>query len=263
VQVRWVEDLSITGFDDGVILVDGVPEPIANWSNWIDYQGVNATFTRRFNPNDTTFDTRAFIGVPAGTTQDSIHAFNGNVVGGQGRHNIHVSMMTNTFMDGKATSGDLLQARLLSAAEMHFTLAEMALKGWSVGNAQSHYEAGVLNSLQNWGVGGQYNAFIQEVPFDGTVEQVLTQKWVALWTAPHESWNDYRRTGIPDLSLGIAALGPKPALRFGYGGDELVNNETNVQAAIQNLETTQYSGAFGKDSPYSKPWLLQGTGLPY
>jgi hypothetical protein len=120
-----------------------------------------------------------------------------------------------------------------------------------------------MNSLEVWGVSDQYDAFIQEVPFDGTVEQVLTQKWVSGWMAGHESWNDYRRTGIPDLTVGIAALGPVPAVRFGYGSDELQNNTDNINAAIEDLEITQYSGQFGKDSPYSKPWLLQGTGLPF
>jgi hypothetical protein len=163
VQVKWVEDLSISGYDEDVILVDGIPEPIANWADWIDYQGVDATFTRRFNPNDTTFDTRDFIGVPAGTTQDSVHTFNGNPVGGQGRHNIHVSMLTPTFMVGDASPGDLLRASLLTASEMHFTLAEMALKGWNVGDAQTHYEEGIRNSLEVWGLGDQYDSFIQEV----------------------------------------------------------------------------------------------------
>jgi len=29
------------------------------------------------------------------------------------------------------------------------------------------------------------------------------------------------------------------------------------------LETTPYSGNLGADSPWSKPWVIQGTGKPW
>lgn len=167
-------------------------------------------------------------------------------------------------MDGSPMAGDMLQARLVSAAEMHFTLAEMALKGWNVGDAETHYRAGIQNSLQTWGVADQFNSFYSNVEFDGTVEQVLTQKWVASFCNGTESWCDYRRTGYPEFSLIVAeARAPVPAVRFGYGSDELNNNTDNVNVAIERLETTQYSGTIGKNSVYSRPWVIQGTGKPW
>ncbi len=260
VQVRWVPDTNISGFED-VMYIDGVESAI--WPDWIDYQGSSSTFTRKFNPNDVTFDDSEYVGVEAGIIMSDVQGYNGNPSPGQGRHNVHVSMLTSTFMDGHASPGDLLQARLLSAAEMHFTLAEMALQGWSVGDAETHYEAGIMSSLEVWGVEDQYDAFIAEVPYDGTVEQIITQKWVASFTSATEAWNDYKRTGYPVLTVGDGAAQPVPAIRFGYGSDELNNNTTNVNSAIQNLEVTDYSGQLGKDSPYSKQWSLQGTGKPW
>ena len=261
VQVRWVEDGSVSGASD-MMLIDGVESEI--WPDWIDYRGATETFTRLFNPADVSFDTREYVGIEPGITEDLIRAFNGNPNPGQGRHNIHVSMMTETFMDGKAEPGDLLASRLVSAAEMHFTLAEMALvKGWSVGDAETHYEEGIKSSLEVWGVGDDYDTFIAEVPYAGTQEQIIIQKWVASFTSATEAWNDYKRTGFPTLTVGSGAPAPVPGIRFGYGGDEYANNTDNINSAIQNLEATDYSGAIGKDSQYSRQWLLQGTGKPW
>ena len=261
VAVRWVPDPLVTGFDDGmridgVLTSDFIPD-------WIDYQGRTETFTRHYNPLQATFDDAEYVGIPAGIFQSDNQIYNGNPVGGQGRHNIHASMLTPMLMDGVAEPGDLLKARLLSAAEVHFTLAEMALDGWNVGDAQEHYEAGIRSSLEDWGVAGAFDDFIQEVPFNGTKEQIITQKWVASFFAAAEAWNDYKRTGIPALTVGEGAVAPVPAIRFGYGSDELTKNTDNVNSAIDHLEVSDYSGQLGKDSQYSRQWLLQGTGLPY
>jgi hypothetical protein len=254
VRVRWVADNALAVPFEDQMRVDGVLTDI--YPDWIDYRGTTNDYTRHFNPNDTTFDDSEFVGVAPGIFQSDVHIYNGNPVGGQGRHNIHVSMLTETFMDGQASQGDLLQARLVSAAEMHFTLAEMSINGWSVGDAEEHYEAGIKASLETWGVDDQYDAFISEVPFDGTVEQVITQKWVASFTSATEAWNDYKRTGFPVLSVGEGAAAPVPAIRFSYGGDELNNNTDNVNSAIDRLETTEYSGAQAKNSPICKDLVV-------
>jgi hypothetical protein len=262
VAVRWVEDLTISGESDKM-LIDGVESEI--FPDYKDYRGRSETFTRLFNPNDISRNTDEYVGVPAGMLQADLHTYNGMDHGAQGRHNYHVSMLTETFMDGNPTAGDLLQARIVSAAEMHFTLAEMALKGWSVGDAQTHYESGVEASLETWGVADEYDTFIAEVAFDGTVEQVMTQKWIASFCNATEAWNDYKRTGLPELDviMGGGARAPVPAVRFGYGSDELDNNTSNVEAAYNSLEVTEYSGSIGKNSVYSKTWVLQGTGKPW
>lgn len=260
-QVRWVADNSIDSMDVGQMRIDGVLSPIL--PDWKDYQGRDEVFTRHYNPAKVDADDNEFVGIPAGIFQSDNQFYNYNPVGGQGRHNIHASMLTSTFMDGKATAGDMLQSRLVSAAEMHFTLAEMAINGWNVGDAQTHYEAGIMESLKVWGVEDEYGSFIAEVPFDGTVEQVITQKWVASFNSATEAWNDYKRTGYPVLSVGPGAMAPVPAIRYGFGSDELNNNTDNVDAAISLLEITDYSGSLGKNSPYSRPWLLQGTGMPW
>lgn len=262
VSVRWVKDLTISGASSKM-LVDGVETNIL--PNWIDYQGKSNTFTRLYNPNDVErFDTE-YVGVPAGLQQAKIHAYNGCPNGAQGRFNHHVSSLNRMFLDGKPKAGDMLRTRFVSAAEMHFTLAEMALKGWNVGgNAEAHYKAGIKSSLETWGVAGAYDAFYAKVTFNNTAEQILTQKWVASFCNATEAWCDYKRTGFPKLTLLTEqARAPVVALRYGYGNDELNNNTEKVNAAIDKLQTTQYSGSIGKNSVYSKTWVLQGTNKPW
>ena len=180
----------------------------------------------------------------------------------QASDNPHASRLNEIYM---RASGPLLKARLMSAAEVHFIIAEAALKGWTTEDAQTHYEAGVEASLTAWGVAGQYDDYITHpgVAFDGTLVQLMEQKWIASWTAAAESWFDYRRTGLPALKAGTVAKRTVLPLRFYYSVKEFDFNTENTVAAIERLEETQYTAPDDKNSPWSKMWLLQGTGKPW
>jgi hypothetical protein len=198
--------------------------------------------------------------VPAGLIQPD--TYNNNPTPGQTVQNQHVSQLAEIY---RGSSGGLLRARLASSAEASFILAEAALKGWSVGTAQANYNAGIKNSLETWGVGSQYDAFIAKpgVAFNNTLAQVMQQKWIANWTMATEAWFDYRRTGLPALKAGPASAEPVVAVRFNYGDNEVNFNRTNADAAINKLEVTKHSGLRGKNSQWSKPWILQGTNKPW
>jgi hypothetical protein len=189
-------------------------------------------------------------------------AYNLNPTPGQTSYNPHVSFLNEIYKQAK---GPLLKARLISAAEVHFILAEAALKGWAAGSAKEHYEAGVKASLSTWTVDGDYAKYIAQpgVAFDKTIKQVLEQKWIASWTAATEAWFDYRRTGFPELKAGPAAKRPVLPLRFYYMQDELSINKANADGAVGKLEITSYSQADKGNSPWSKPWIVQGTGKPW
>lgn len=202
-----------------------------------------------------------YVGIP--TSFSALPStYNMNPTPGQTSNNPHVSYLNEMY---KQPSGDLLKARLLSAAEVHFILAEAALNGWNVGSAQAHYEMGVQSSLETWGVGDEFADYITEpgVAFDGTLEQIMEQKWIASWTAATEAWFDFRRTGLPALQAGPAANRPVLPVRFYYGQNELMLNADNATTAVNGLEVTGYSQADGNNSAWSKQWLLQGTGKPW
>ena len=176
--------------------------------------------------------------------------------------NPHASHLNERYMN---TSGPLLKSRLLTAAEVQFVIAEAALKGWTSESAQPHYEAGVQASLKAWGKSGDYADYILNagVSYEGTLEQIMEQKWIASWTAAAEAWFDYRRTGLPALQPGNIVKRDALPLRFYYSVDEMDYNPENSQTAINLLETTTFSAEDGENSAWSKMWVLQGTGLPY
>jgi hypothetical protein len=52
-------------------------------------------------------------------------------------------------------------------------------------------------------------------------------------------------------------------VRFYYMQDEIRINAANATAAMDKLEVSNYSQADGKNSAWSKPWLMQGTNKPW
>ncbi len=175
---------------------------------------------------------------------------------GQAPRNPHASHLNDRY---KNASGPQLKSRLLTAAEVHFIIAEAALKGWTSESGQAHYEAGVQASLRAWGISKYYDAYIagSGVAYKGTQEQILEQKWIASWTAAAESWFDYRRTGLPALQPGTVVKRDALPLRFYYSIDEMDYNPEHTEAAIDLLEETEFSAEDGKNSAWSKMWILQ------
>ena len=203
-----------------------------------------------------------YVGIPASWSSIP-SAFNINPTPGQLSYNPHVSYLNSMYTEA---SGGLLKARLLSAAEVHFILAEASATGVaSAGDAKTHYEAGVKASLEAWEVSDQYDSYIggEGVAYDGTQKQIMEQKWIASWTSAAESWFDFRRTGLPALTAGPSAKRQALPVRFYYMTNELALNEANASSAMSKLETTQYTQADGENSAWSKPWVSQGTGKPW
>lgn len=84
---------------------------------------------------------------------------------------------------------------LMEYSEVEFLLSEN--NGWS----QANYENGVRASMEKWGVdAADIDAFVATLPA-ATAENVMTQKYVALFMQPYEAWADYRRTGYPDTTV--------------------------------------------------------------
>jgi hypothetical protein len=246
------------------IIVDGIryihPDSMPS-RNWVVYDKDN--WVADIEDGKVLVDTNDYAGMPiASSTGDgSGWNLNPNVI--QGGFNVHNSALADMY---KETNGDLLLARLISYAEVCFILAEAAQKGWSVGGtAQEWYEKGIEASFETWGTSDNYDDYIAGagVAFDGSLEQIITQKWIANWTVAHESWCDWRRTGYPTLTVGPIARRNAMPLRYMYGNDEKNRNNANYLSAINNLEETEFTATDGKDSSWSRFWLLQGTGKPY
>jgi hypothetical protein len=105
---------------------------------------------------------------------------------------------------------------VLTPAEMHLLLAEATVRGWYTGaTAAASYQAAVTSGMKQWALFGtagvisdaKIAAYLAANPYKtgGTVaqqiEQISTQKWVALFLEDeYEIWSNWRRTGYPALT---------------------------------------------------------------
>jgi hypothetical protein len=148
-----------------------------------------------------------------------------------------------SFPGFPAVRGQDAPIAVFTGAQMHFLLAEAALKGWVSGDAQAYYEGGIAESMKQWGVYDDA-AFADFIAQDGVawdaakgMELIGYQKWVALYLQGAESWSEWRRTGYPVLSPApdpLNADGQIPR-RHGYPTSERDINSDNYAAAVQML----------------------------
>lgn len=206
-----------------------------------------------------------YVGIPVSNQGTEPYTYNLNPNPTQGGDNVHVSEMNEQFNN---VAGPYLKSRILSYAEVCFLKAEAALKGWG-SNAEENYSKGVQASLDTWGIGDQFDDYIENdgVAFDGSMEQLMEQKWIANFASASEAYLDWRRTGLPDLQTGPFARSAVIPVRFVYPTANSTLNRENYYAALNSLETTEYTddvpGYIENDTPWSKPWILQGVTKPW
>ena len=100
---------------------------------------------------------------------------------------------------------------LISYAEVVFIEAEALLRNGEPSLAEEKMKAAVAAHCQQMegGTDSEYQDWLQStIHFDGCVdfecrlERLIQQKYIALYVqGAHEAWNDYRRTGYPELSV--------------------------------------------------------------
>ncbi len=245
------------------ITVDGVRYLTPGYVNSQGYAIYNRDTWQEASKNGKTIiDTMQYVGIPTAVVGYEPYNYNLNPNPTQGGYNQHVSALSDKY---KAAEGPMLKSRLISYAEVCFILSEAAQKGWSTGSQQTWYEKGVKASLETWGVQDKYEEYMSQngVKYDGSLNQLITQKWIANWTVAHESWCDWRRTGFPVLKFGASGRRDAMPIRYRYDANDKNRNAVNYQKAISSLEKTPFTGEDGNDSAWSKTWLLQGTGKPY
>ena len=160
--------------------------------------------------------------------------------------------------------------RVMCAAEVYFLRAEGALEGWNMGGtAQELYNEGIRMSLSENRIGAspsEIEAYIAStnvpiapddawgtpalsdipVAFDvggskeRQLEQIITQKWLALYPDGWEAFTEYRRTGYPKLYPIINSANPDLAVddifrRMTFVDGEASNNQAATKAAVSLL----------------------------
>lgn len=162
-----------------------------------------------------------------------------------------------SFPGGK---GPTFPSFLFTAAEMNFILAEVSerslVPGFTPADAAGYYNAGITASMNQWGItnAGTITAYLADpnVAYQGGVaglDQIATQKWIALFTDGGTAWFEWRRTCVPTTvttrmagAPGVTTPDPNAAFsnstiprRFFYPQSEFVVNSANVTAAVASL----------------------------
>ncbi len=147
--------------------------------------------------------------------------------------------------------------QVMVAAEMYFLRAEGALEGWNMGGtAQELYEMGIETSMLQYtdatpeqisaylastntpvGTGDAFDtqaasdipvAFEAGADKERQLEQIITQKWIALYPDGWEAWAELRRTGYPRIIPRLNSLNPDvPA-------DAIFRRQTFVTSEVAN-----------------------------
>lgn len=149
----------------------------------------------------------------------------------------------NVSLIGDAFSAQDAPVDITTAAQMNFVLAEAAKLGWISGGdglASDYYNKGIQASLDEYGVGSSYTAYVGQAAIaysmnDG-LQKIITQKWIAGFMGNgYEAWADYRRTGFPVLSPGPSPQSPDGQIprRQQYPTTENDLNKANYNTVIQ------------------------------
>jgi hypothetical protein len=158
---------------------------------------------------------------------------------------------------------------VMAAAEAYFLRAEGALLGWNMGgSAEELYNQGIVTNHIQLGYDGTnlsgddyVSSALTPASFDGgatppvsaipvayngagsteeQLEQIITQKWIALWPDSEEAYAERRRTGYPILYNRINSLNPDIPVdeiprRMTYTATEYADNTEAVEEAVANL----------------------------
>ena len=132
-----------------------------------------------------------------------------------------------------------LDANFMTSWETHFLLAEAAERGLIAADAQNLYEIGVTQAFEYWKTDLPADYLVTEGAFNNgnSIENIITQKWIANIINGYEGWIEYRRTGFPQLRTISASLNNDLIpVRLPYPAEEQALNAVNYDIAAANTD---------------------------
>nr|WP_298003665.1 SusD/RagB family nutrient-binding outer membrane lipoprotein [uncultured Flavobacterium sp.] len=126
---------------------------------------------------------------------------------------------------------------VMTYSEVAFIQSELAFKGLISGDAESLYKQGVEAAMAIWNIDLPSDYFENEdVVFNNSLEQIMLQKYFALYFTDNQQWLEYRRTGYPLLPKhpDLFNNGDMP-VRYPYPQDVKRQNTENYQDAVNNM----------------------------
>jgi hypothetical protein len=120
-----------------------------------------------------------------------------------------------------------------TAAQAKFSMAEAALKGWSVGSdASTLFTEGITLSMEYWGVESDDIVEYLSSHTSSTIEDIAYEKWIALYLNGPEAWAEWRRLDAPTLIPSEYANDARIPVRYAYDSSVEDNNSDNYAAII-------------------------------
>lgn len=190
--------------------------------------------------------TNTYVGLPYGLANDQAGKF----------------AATGVSLPGAVINAANYAEVLMEYAEVKFLVSEY--NSWS----QADYSSGVRASLEKWGVSADnVNTYLESLPA-ASKENVLTQKYIALYMQGLESWSEYRRTGYPsflvkegDVVFQGTIDGAGVTYRFDpLFGDGGVPGRLYYPTKEQNVNKANYQEALsaqGNDKIETKLWVFK------
>jgi len=234
-----------SNIDAAVLQVTGIAPNVSPWQREQDYRDNRAFASFFVNSLNEINDPRLAVFTTNATDND------GNSIGYKG---------VDAAYDGNSSQFDYSPSRpnsnfvmepmklvLMSYPEVEFIKAELAQKGF-YSDAATHYTNGVKAAITLWtDVEPTVDYLAQEeVMYNGSLEQIMTQKYYALFFTDFQQWYEYRRTGFPVLPTTNTMLNNKK-----------VPNRMLYPTSAQNLNTANYNTAvqnMGGDRIEVKVW---------
>ncbi|MGB0878944.1 MAG: SusD/RagB family nutrient-binding outer membrane lipoprotein [Polaribacter sp.] len=139
------------------------------------------------------------------------------------------------------------QAPIYTLAQVKFSLAEAALKGWNVGGGTTAnlFKEGIEASMEQWGVDTADINSYTATHTSATISDIAYEKWVALYLNGSEAWAEWRRLDAPALTPSTYATDQRIPVRHSYSSAVADNNPDNYATMVS---------AQGPDTNHTKLW---------
>ncbi|HWG34418.1 MAG TPA: SusD/RagB family nutrient-binding outer membrane lipoprotein [Gemmatimonadaceae bacterium] len=206
-------------------------------------------------PADTVFDPRLAVYADPIISSPSKKLYVGAPNGLQDDAAIAIGI-NNTSRVGIAYRGKATPSILMAYSEVLFDEAEAAARGWAPGDPAALYNAGIQASMQYNGIADNVTAAyvasprVAYSPATG-LQQIALQRWIALFSEGTEAYSTWRRTGVPDLKPGPAAITSPQVVprRLTYPVSEQSFNNAALQAASAAQGGATLNGRIWWDKP--------------
>ena len=231
--------------DAAVLNITGVAPNLSPWSRQLDFSNQHSVaefFMKTLNsledPRRPIYVTQAhnkdgdaigYKGIPAGYDFDSQFDF------------------SPSYMNNQQVVAPMI-IPILTYAEVEFIKAELAQKKYIQDNAEAHYKNGVKAAIQLWTKTAISEDYFNNplAAYDGTLERIMLQKYLALYFTDFQQWSEYRRTGYPVLpTTSSMQNGGKMPSRLMYPAIQGTYNPINYEKASQDM---------GGNSSNTKVW---------